>query len=182
MINIQKSYLVYFSPNQFILFSLVHFGSIWSTLVLLGPFIHIGPILSTSVLFHPHWSYSVHSTLVLFGSHLSYSVHSVNLGPIKSTLVLFRPIWFYSIHFGHIQSYLFLFGPYVHFGPNLSIRSYSVHFGPPCSHSVLFYPFNLFGPLVSTSVHFMHLHIRKIYVWVKTTYSKSIYISQTRNI
>ena len=163
MINIQKSYLVYFSPNQFILSSLVHFGSIWSTLVLLGPFIHIGPILSTSVLFHPHWSYSVHSTLVLFGSHLSYSVHSVNLGPIKSTLVLFHPIWSYSIHFGHIQSYLFLFGPYVHFGPNLSIRSYSVHM----STLVLICPFVLIRStsvlIRSTSVHLVPIRSYSIH-------------------
>ena len=169
MINIQKSYLVYFSPNQSILSSLVHFGSIWSILVLQGPFysIYFSPLRSTLAIFSPFHFSSIRFTFVLFGPFCQLRSYSIDTGPIPSTMVLFSTLWSYSILFVPIWS----IGP---FGPDLSICSYSVHFGPPCSHSVLFYPFSLFGPFVSTSVHFMHLHIRKGYVWVETTYSKSI--------
>ena len=101
--------------------------------------IHIGPILSTLVLFSPHWS---------------YLVHSIHFGTIQSTLVLFGPTWSYSI-------LLFLFSYYIHFGPNLSIRSYSVQFGPLKSFSVhigtlspIHSTLVLFGPFWSTLFSF----------------------------
>ena len=146
MINIQKSYLVYFGPNQSILTSLVHFGSIWYV----GPigsirshwsyFISFSPIQSTLVIFNPFHFGSIKFTFVLFSPFRQLRSYSINIGPIPSIMVLFSPIWSYSVLFVPIRSICLL-------GLKLSIHSYSVHFGPPCSHLVLFYPFSLFGPI-----------------------------------
>ena len=151
IIFIQKSYSVHFGPIRSILSSQVHFDSICSMLVLLGP---ICPNWSYSILFSPIWF-----TLVIFSPLWFYSVHISSIWSIMST----------SVDIGPIRSTLILFGPYVHFGPNLSIGSYSVMFNSPCSHYVILCPtsFHL-CPLRSI---FMHLHIRKGYVWVENTYS-----------
>ena len=117
--------------------------------------------MSSSVHFFPIWS-----TLVLL----------VYIGPTRSImstsvlLVLFSPICSY-------------FGPYVHFGPKLSIHSYSVNFGPI---QFTLFPFSSILSIQSTSFHlvhlcllrsiFMHIHISKRYVWVVSTYSKSKFI------
>ena len=133
MINIQKSYLVHFGPIRSIFSSSVHFGSTWSTFVLLGL---IGPNWSYSFLFSP-----IRFTLVIFSPLWFYSVH---IGPISFILST-------SVDIGPIQSTMILFGLYVHFGPNLCIGFFLVLFGPPCSHSVIFCPFS---PLHSICVHF----------------------------
>ena len=156
MINIQKSYLVHFSPIRSIFSSSVHFGSIWSTFVLLGP---IGPNWSYSfllVLFGSHWSYSIH-----FGSIRSILVLYLSFCLLQLTLVLFSPPWSYLVH----MSTLVLIYPLVLFW------SYLVHLIPILSYSVHFIPF------VSTSVHFYAL---TGYVWIESTFSKSKFI--TKNI
>ena len=85
-------------------------------------------------------SYSVH--FVLFNPHWFCLVYVGPIGSIRSTLILFYPLMSYSVHIGYIQSiHLFLFSPYVHLGPNLSIHSYSILLGPSCFHLVLFCPF-----------------------------------------
>ena len=122
MIFIQKSYSVHFGFIRSILSSWVHFGSICSTLVLLGL---IGPNWSYSILFSRIWF-----TLVIFNPLWFYSVHICSIWSIMST----------SVEIGHIWSTLILFGPYVHFGPNLSIGSYSVIFNSHCSHYVILCP------------------------------------------
>ena len=101
MINIQKFYSIYFSPIPSILSFFVHFGSIWSMLVLLGSFcphwyyyIHFSPIWSTLVIFSPLWFYSVY--IGPFCPLLSYSI---DIGPIRSTMVLFGKIYSNSVLF-----------------------------------------------------------------------------------
>ena len=166
MINIQKFYSIHFGPIPSILSFSVHFGSILSMLVLLVHSIHIGPIIPLqSYSVHIGYIQSIQSTLVLLGPHWSYSA-------ILSTFVLFNQYWSYSVHYGPIRSYLFLFGTYVDFGPNLCILSYSVHFSP--TQSSLF-PFGSILSIWSTLFHlcllqsiFMLLHIRKRYVSIGT--------------
>ena len=131
MINIQKSYSVHFGPFG-------PFCPLRSMLVLLGP----------------------------FGSHWSYSIH---FSHIRSILVIFNPLnplWFYLVDiasiwsilsYSAIWSYLFLFGPYFHFGPNISIHSYSVQLIPIWSYYVHLVHFTPFGPFGSTLVHFYAL-------------------------
>ena len=150
MINIQKFYSIHFGPIPSIFSFSVHFGSILSMLVLLVHSIHIGPIIPLQ----------------------SYSVHIGYIQSIQSTLVLLDPHWSYSVHYGPIRSYLFLFGTYADFGPNLCILSYSVHFSP--TQSSLF-PFGSILSIWSTLFHlcllqsiFMLLHIRKRYVSIGT--------------
>ena len=151
MINIQKSYSVYFGCNQSILSSSVHFGFIclWlSYWVHIGPILYFSPIQSTLVIFSPFSplrSYSIHS--ILFGPFYPLWSYIVNIGPIQSTMVMFGSLC-------PIRFHLFLFSPYVHFGPNLSIRSYSVHFGS--NWSTLF-PFGPIMSIRSTSFHLVHL-------------------------
>ena len=123
MINIQKSYSLYIGYIQS--YS-VCFGSIQSTLVIFGPHwpysVYFISIWSTLILFGPFcslWSTSIGS----FSPLWSYLVHSINFGSIWSTLVLFCPLQSYSIQFGHIRSYMFLFGSLCPLCPNLSIRS-----------------------------------------------------------
>ena len=142
MIFIQKSYLIHFGPIRSILSSQVHFGSICSTLVLLGI---ISPNWSYSILFSPIWF-----TLIIFSPLWFYSVH---ISSLQSTLVLFGPLCplqlklvLFGLHF--------LFGPYVHFGPNLSIGSYSAIFNSPCSHYVILCPFGTLHSIWFICVHF----------------------------
>ena len=136
MINIQKYYSVHISLIRSMLVHSVHFGSIWSTLVLFGPICPLGPIQLILVLFGPLWSYSV-----LFI-------------PTRSTLV-------HSILFISLSYYLVLL---VSFGPILSIRFYFVHsvhfvpFGPFVFTSVQLHHFNSFW---STSVHICTLAYRE---------------------
>ena len=123
MINIQKYYSVHISLIRSMLVHSVHFGSIWSTLVLFGPICPLGPIQLTLVLFGPLWSYSVlfvptrftlvHSILfsllwsysvllVLIRSYFVHLVHFVPFGPFVFTLVhldQFDSFWSTSVHF-----------------------------------------------------------------------------------
>ena len=120
------------------------------------------------VLSSPNWSNFVHfsptrSTLVLFNSFFPFWFTSVlfspfcPLRPFHFTLVLFGPLcplWSLSI-----QSYLASFwSPSVLFGPLCSIWSNLVHFDPLGSF-------------------FVHLHNKKVYVWVESTYFKSKFIN-----
>lgn len=131
-----------------------HFGTIQSTLVLIGLFYQlrlIRSILSTLVLFGLRWLYSVYSVLVgpnqsilftsvLFGQFCQFRSYSVYFRPIQSilsTLYIFGPRKFYlvhSVHFGFIRSASVLSGPFSPlqsiFGP---IQSTMVIFGLFCS-------------------------------------------------
>ena len=136
MINIQKYYSVHISLIRSMLVHSVHFGSIWSTLVLFGPICPLGPIQLTLVLFGPLWSYSV-----LFI-------------PTRSTLV-------HSILFISLSYYLVLL---VSFGPILSIRFYfvhSVHFVPFSPFVFTSVHLDHFDSFWSTSVHFCTLVYRE---------------------
>ena len=136
---------------------------------------------SFSVLFNPLWFYSV------------------QIGPIRSILstsVLFGRYWSSSVHYGPICSYSV---HYVHFGPNMSIRSFLVHIAPLCPIQstsilfghILFIQFTLFHlvylcllrSIRTTSIYFdplqsilCILYIGKRHVWVQSTYSKSKFI------
>ena len=120
------------------------------------------------VLSSPNWSNFVHfsptlSTLVLFNSFFPFWFTSVLFRPFcplrtfHFTLVQFGqlcPLWSLSV-----QSYLASFwSPSVLFGPLCSIWSNLVHFDPLGSF-------------------FVHLHNKKIYVWVESTYFKSKFIN-----
>ena len=83
----------------------IHFSPIQSTLVIFGPFC---PLWFTLVLFSPFYPLCF------------YSVHIVLINPLC-------PLWSYSVQFGFFCSYLV---HYIHFGPNLFIRSYLVNFSP----------------------------------------------------
>lgn len=73
----------------------VHYGPVWSTLVMFDPLssiqssnsVHFGYILSTLVLLGPLWSYLVHS--VHFSLIQSYSTI---FSSIQSMLVLFNSL------------------------------------------------------------------------------------------
>ena len=110
----------------------VNFGHIWSTLALFcllhSYSVHIDPIWS--ILFTlVNFNWVIQSTLVLFGPFYQFWFYLVHIGP-------FCPLQSYSIQFGHIRSYMFLFGSLCPLCPNLSIRSYSVLFNPHRSYSV----------------------------------------------
>ena len=119
-----------------------------------------------------------------FNSPQSYSGRSVHL----STLILFGPNCFYLVHFVHFGLFISHWSysvHCVHFGPNLFIRSYSVYFSPiKCPIWSPLVQFGLLCSIWSNSVYFhplrsffVHLHNKKIYVWVKNTYSKSKFIN-----
>ena len=170
MINIQKSYSVYF----------VLFGPFWSISV---QSVHIGHILSISVLFGPHQSYSGRSVhFGPFSQNWSYSVDFDPIWSIMSTLILICP-------FVLIQSPLIIFGPNqstlfysVHFD---TIRSTSILFGPPCSHSIIFYPFGALHFIWSNSVYLCtYIQGKNMFALLRSKYKfiKNIYKSQTCNI
>ena len=114
--------------------------------------VHFGPIRSI-------FSSSVH-----FGSIRSILVLYRSFCLLQLTLVLFSPPWSYSVHMSTLVLIyaLVLFWstsfPFCHI---LSIQSTSFHLCPLRSI-------------------FMHLHIRKGYVWIESSYSKSKFI--TKNI
>ena len=135
MINIQKSYLVHVGPILSNLSSLIHFSSITSTFVLVGP----------------HWSYFVHFspisfTLVMFGPFCpswSYLVDIVTIRSITSTLVLIYPFVLIRSAFGPLYPIWSTLFP---FSSILSIQStsfHSVQFGPSISTLVQFGTFYL---------------------------------------
>ena len=147
----------------------VNFGHIWSTLALFCLLhfylVHIDPIWS--ILFTlVNFNWVIQSTLVLFGPFFQFWFYLVHIGP-------FCPLQSYSIQFGHIRSYMFLFGSLCPLCPNLSIRSYSVLFNPHRSYSVhngsLSYSvcvhFGPFESLQSNSVHFSQFLCA--YIWRK---------------
>ena len=136
-------------------------------------------------------SYSIHTGFIW--STLSTKIIFDQFSFIQSKLVQFCPLQSYSVHIGPIQ---FILSILVHLSPIQSILStsaFSFHIGPIRSimstlvliYSVLFGVLLVpFSPIWSNLVHFdplgsffVHLHNKKIYVWVESTYFKSKFIN-----
>ena len=150
---------------------LVHFGSIWSTLILFDPIhyylVQFGLIQSTLVLFSPHCFYSnysvyfspiwsIMSILVLFGSLQSYLdqfPYSVHFHPIWFTLVLLCQLQ--SIRFNLIQFYPF-WSTLAHFDPFRSIWSFL------CTYIVAKDKFELSKPILNPNYKMLGTSSQKI--------------------
>ena len=150
---------------------LVHFGSIWSTLILFDPIhyylVQFGLIQSTLVLFSPHCFYSnyavyfspiwsIMSILVLFGSLQSYLdqfPYSVHFHPIWFTLVLLCQLQ--SIRFNLIQFYPF-WPTLAHFDPFRSIWSFL------CTYIMAKDKFELSKPILNPNYKMLGTSSQKI--------------------
>ena len=180
MINIQKSYSVYFVLFGPLWFYLVHFGPVsphWSY------FVHFSLIRSTLVLFGPFCSLrSIQSKLVLFGRLWSYLVHYVHFDPNLSICSLFSPLWLFSVQISPLYS---IWSTSVLYGP---LQSYSVHLVPIRSYSIHSVHFISFGPIrficaltyreKTCLLYFsLNTNLLKIYINLKLIISKILSIA-----